>query len=530
MDYFRIIGLEREPFSNSPDPNLFFESRRHQECLQQIEISIRLRRGLSIVLGDIGTGKTTLCRRLIQTLSDDQEILTYLILDPSYQSAEELLQDLHRIFFKAEAEEKSTWKIKEKIKNFLFQNAAEENKIILLIIDEGQKLSPPCLEVLRELLNYESNEHKLLQIIIFAQQEFGDQIKEIKNFTDRVSQFLNLTPLTFRETIGLVRYRLQLAASGNPAYKNLFTPPALFFLYHATKGYPRKIMHLCHKCILTMIIKNSSRINAAIVRSCVKQSLLSGYNFYTFPNKKHITIALFSVLFFFFIFYQAKNLSLLNSIKEKLTSYSFIVASKHNSKPHQTQVELSTKELQVETKLNPNFSPKITNKQNAISNNSQIPKVLGRIFIKDGDILSGIAEAFYGFKKSKEYQFYLNAIKQANPAIENINLISPGQSIILPAIPTFLKNTPKFCVQVFEANDLNVVYRIYKNRFVQLERYRILPYYDPSNGYHIPIVLNIFFTTKEEAIDELNNISKELKIKPKILCFTEQTAFFTLLN
>jgi len=530
MEYFRIIGLEREPFSNSPDPNLFFESAQHKECLQQLEISIRLRRGLSIVLGDVGTGKTTLCRKLLQTLSDDHEILTYLILDPSYQSDHEFLQDLHRIFLKNEAEEESTWKIKEKIKNFLFQVAAEENKIILLAIDEGQKLSHSCLEILRELLNYESNEYKLLQIVIFAQQEFFGQIKKIKNFADRVNQFLNLTPLTFKETRGLIRYRLELAACGNPAYKSLFTLPALFLLYRATKGYPRKIIHLCHKCILAMIIKNSSRINAAIIRSCTRQHLLSDSNHYTLLNKNIVITTLISVLFFFFLLYQDKNLDLLNSLKEKIISFSYYINSKHNSTPIVVNSDLSTTDVQPEQKSRSYLYPITRNKQNEDSNIPQIPSVLGRFLIKKGDIISKVASSIYGFDTAEQCKFYLDAIECANPTLGDINLVKPGQSILLPAIPTSSKTIPKFCIQVFETKDINVAYRFYKNQFMQSGDYRILPYYDPSNGYHISIVLNNFFPTKEEAIKQLNTLSKKLMTTPKILSFTEQTIFFAVLD
>ena len=91
MDYFSILNLKQEPFSNSPDPDFFFHSREHQECLQKLELSIILRRGLNVIIGDVGTGKTTLCRQLIRRFAKRNEITTHLILDPLFVDAHELL-------------------------------------------------------------------------------------------------------------------------------------------------------------------------------------------------------------------------------------------------------------------------------------------------------------------------------------------------------------------------------------------------------------------------------------------------------
>jgi len=91
MDYFSILNLKQEPFSNSPDPDFFFHSREHQECLQKLELSILLRRGLNVIIGDVGTGKTTLCRQLIRRFAKRDEITTHLILDPLFMDAHELL-------------------------------------------------------------------------------------------------------------------------------------------------------------------------------------------------------------------------------------------------------------------------------------------------------------------------------------------------------------------------------------------------------------------------------------------------------
>ena len=183
MEYFNILSLTKEPFSNSPDPEFFFHSRNHLDCLQKLELSLLLRRGLNVIIGDVGSGKTTLCRQLIRRFSQKVEIETHLILDPLFLNASEFLATVTEMFTgKKPPVGSNDWQIKEQIKQHLFRKGVDENKTIVLIIDEGQKIPAFCLEILREFLNYETNEYKLLQIVIFAQKEFADTIRRSHQF------------------------------------------------------------------------------------------------------------------------------------------------------------------------------------------------------------------------------------------------------------------------------------------------------------------------------------------------------------
>lgn len=273
MEYYRILNLKREPFSNSPEPEFFFQSPKHLGCLQNLEMSIRLKRGLNVVIGDVGTGKTTLCRQLIIKLSereeDRKEVETHLVMDPSFGSAMEFLSFISAAFGLSHI--KSERLLKEQIKNYLFTKGVNENKTVLLIIDEGQKLPYLCLEILREFLNYETNDHKLLQIVIFAQGEFKQIIQAHDNIADRINLCYYLKPLNFRETKQMIDYRLQKASCS-------LSPPALFSLaglwaiYRITGGYPRKIITLCHQVVLALIIQNRSKAGRTLVKVCAKRN------------------------------------------------------------------------------------------------------------------------------------------------------------------------------------------------------------------------------------------------------------------
>ncbi|WP_158269670.1 AAA family ATPase [Desulfonatronum sp. SC1] len=267
MKYYELLGLTREPFSNSPDPAFFFKSRNHSKCLHRLEIAIRLRRGLNVCLGQIGSGKSTLCRTLIQRMARDETVAPHLVLDPTFSTARELLVTLYTRFLRTSPSPSATHReMMEALQDHLFQEALENERALVLIIDEGQKLVPSCLEVIRELLNYETNDAKLLQVIIFAQEEFDLVLAEVPNFRDRINEFCRLTPLSFWDTRALIRHRLSLAGIS----RSLFTWPAYWAMHRASQGHPRKIMHLGHKALMTLIVNNQSKVSRSVVLACAR--------------------------------------------------------------------------------------------------------------------------------------------------------------------------------------------------------------------------------------------------------------------
>jgi len=129
MDYYKILNLSKEPFSNSPDPEFFFQSRQHLGCLQKLELSLRLRRGLNVVIGDVGTGKTTLCRQLIRRFARDEEIETHLVLDPTFSSPSEFLITVAEMLEGGKIPDTANdWQVKEVIKHTSFARAYRRKK------------------------------------------------------------------------------------------------------------------------------------------------------------------------------------------------------------------------------------------------------------------------------------------------------------------------------------------------------------------------------------------------------------------
>jgi general secretion pathway protein A len=275
MSYYKVLGFGKEPFSTSPDPEFFYESRAHEAVLTNLMIELRLRRGLSVVLGDVGTGKTTLSRKLIQLLRSNDGIVFNIILDPGFDSVELFLTKIARNFELALPPHATIIDVQEALERFLFQKGVVEGKTVVLIVDEAQKLNEVTLEALRVLLNYETNEYKLLQLILLGQLELYGKIAAISNFLDRISFKYTLNPLDEEETRSLIDFRTRQA--GYEAKMFLFLDGAIREIHRYTRGYPRQIAMICHKCLKSLVIKRKSVIDEALVREVIEEEEKRGW-------------------------------------------------------------------------------------------------------------------------------------------------------------------------------------------------------------------------------------------------------------
>ena len=276
MSYYKILGLDKEPFSTSPDPKFFYESKEHKSVLYRLRVAVELRRGLSVVLGDVGTGKTTLSRRLSQLLGLDPTLIMTMILNPVYESELQFLRDLaERFHIKAvpasPGAEPSVLDYLKAIEKFLFDRGVEGNRTIVILIDESQKLSLPCLEVLRSLLNYETNEFKILQVILMGQMELLPRISGIKNLWDRISLKYVINPLEEAEVKELIEFRLKEA--GYVSRYPIFTDNSIRAIYNYTQGYPRKIAMLCHDALEYLVMYKKEMIDKEVIEDLIRKDV-----------------------------------------------------------------------------------------------------------------------------------------------------------------------------------------------------------------------------------------------------------------
>ncbi|MBI4430417.1 MAG: AAA family ATPase [Candidatus Omnitrophica bacterium] len=278
MSYYKILGFKKEPFSTSPDPDFFYLSKEHEAALTNVLIDLRLKRGMSVILGDVGTGKTTLSRKLIQELKDRDDCLFHMVLDPYYENPVEFLSSIARNFGVVPLYQDriaSLVDMRDALERFFFKKTVEENKTIILIVDEAQKLTGECLEVLRVLLNYETNEFKLLQLVLLGQLELQTKIKEIPNFFDRISYKGKLEPLDFEEMKAMVFFRMQQA--GYHIEMHLFLEEALGAIYRHTNGYPRRVNMLCHRALKELLLRNKFVVDAELIERLVEEDVKGGW-------------------------------------------------------------------------------------------------------------------------------------------------------------------------------------------------------------------------------------------------------------
>lgn len=273
MNIYTPLALTKEPFSTSPDPSFFYHSPGHLNAKIRLEINIRLRRGLTLLLGDIGTGKTTLWRSLVTSFHRERDYIFHVILDPQFATDEDFISYLARLF-NMSAPFASLQEAKEAIVHYLYRKAADEQKTVILIIDEGQKLTAGQLEILRVLLNYETNEFKMLQLVILSQLEILPVVRRMPNFVDRIVDTCLLEPLSEFETGEMIRFRLKQA--GYHSRHDLFDRAAVRRIHRHTKGYPRQIARICHRVMEYVLTNRCDVVSSALINGIIDRDKIWG--------------------------------------------------------------------------------------------------------------------------------------------------------------------------------------------------------------------------------------------------------------
>lgn len=269
-DYCKLLSLNREPFSMAPDPDFFYQSKQHKECLNRLEISLRLNRGLHVILGGVGTGKTAISRILLDRFTDYEGDYTFfLILNPTWRNNQEFLIHLKKMF-DIRDESNLVTDMMNQIEHFLIDYTTKYKKRIVMVIDEGQKMGPNQLEIVRTLLNFETNSMKLIQFAIFAQPEFADTLNTMENFKDRIAYMYQIGNIDVEDTRKLIDFRLKVG--GLAEGREIFTENAKELIYKYTKGYPRKIIITCHNLLIEMLITGKTKVDADLVFKFTQQN------------------------------------------------------------------------------------------------------------------------------------------------------------------------------------------------------------------------------------------------------------------
>ncbi len=264
LDYF---GFKETPFSIAPDPRYLYMSERHREALAHLVFGMRSEGGFVLLSGEVGTGKTTVCRCLLEQAPQEAEIA--FVLNPKLTAVELLatLCDELRIPY---PEGNASLKLfVDRINARLLENHARRRQTVL-IIDEAQNLDPDVLEQIRLLTNLETNERKLLQVIMLGQPELREMLgrPELRQLAQRITARYHLEPLNASETAAYLKHRLAVAG----VHRAIFTPSAVRRIFRLTGGIPRRINVLCDRSLLGAYVQGKEKVDARTVSRAAEEA------------------------------------------------------------------------------------------------------------------------------------------------------------------------------------------------------------------------------------------------------------------
>jgi MSHA biogenesis protein MshM len=269
MMYLDFFGLREAPFSLTPDTAFYYGFGSHQEALNTLLLALQMGEGFIKVSGEVGTGKTLLCRKLLRELEGDERFVTAYVPNPAltptalrYSLADELGIDYHRNM--------GQHRVMQLINERLVEERAAGRQVVL-IIDEAQALPEDCLEAVRLLTNLETEKNKLLQVVLFGQPELDSHLDRpsVRQLKQRITFSYRLVPMDAEAVSGYLLHRLGVAGySGS----RLFALPLVREIARVSGGVPRLINILAHKCLLAAYGEGRAQVSRRHLQRAIEDT------------------------------------------------------------------------------------------------------------------------------------------------------------------------------------------------------------------------------------------------------------------
>lgn len=263
--YCQFYGLKERPFNVTSDPAFFFASRKHKEALSHLLYGVTQRKGIIVVTGEIGAGKTTLCRFFLNQLNSN--LKTAFILNPLF-SESQLLESIINDFG-LKVKNKSRLSLVGQLNRFLLEQSAIGNNVVL-IIDEAQHLRPAHLEQIRLLSNLETEKDKLLQIVLVGQPELNHRLNlyQLRQLQQRIMVRYHIDSLDGLEVKEYIDHRINVAG---PTDKIKFSDEAIQGIAEFSGCTPRLINIICDRALLAGFVAETNLIDLKIINRCIEE-------------------------------------------------------------------------------------------------------------------------------------------------------------------------------------------------------------------------------------------------------------------
>lgn len=271
--YHDFYQFKENPFNVTADPDFFFSSPSHRYAISSLIYGIENRKGILVITGEIGVGKTTLCRALLK--HSDSKTKYALILNPNFSELELLQLIVQDLGLKTKEQDK--FGLVNALNRFLIKESNQGHNVAV-IVDEAQHLSPAQLEEIRLLSNLETEKEKLLQIILVGQPELIEnlQLPGLRQLRQRVAVHFHIQPLDRNDVRDYIHHRIKTASRNPETLLNiLFSDQAINAIYHYSKGSPRAINILCDRALLAGFVSGSFSIDEFTIEKCAKEMLYS---------------------------------------------------------------------------------------------------------------------------------------------------------------------------------------------------------------------------------------------------------------
>ncbi len=263
--YCTHYGFRENPFNVTSDPSFLYLSHTHKEALSHLRYGIEQRKGFIEITGEIGAGKTTLCRSLLNSL--DTSTKTSLVFNPNLPEIQ--LLEAIMLDFDIIPERRNKVTFYRQINNFLLEQLNVGNNVVL-IIDEAQNLRNPTLESIRMLSNLETEKEKLLQIVLVGQPQLREKLNapNLVQFRQRIAVSFHIQALKAEEVKEYINHRIQIAGGSDSV---TFSDDAVSLIANHSNGIPRVINIVCDKSLLLGFVKNTSLIDRSIIQTSIEE-------------------------------------------------------------------------------------------------------------------------------------------------------------------------------------------------------------------------------------------------------------------